>query len=505
MKRISIGVLVLLLMVGSYGVGRHRSGHGSAVIRRDSRRVLYWVDPMHPDYKSDHAGVAPDCGMQLEPVYAETVAASAGSAVPMTLGVIGIDADRQQLFGIRVSAVERSSGSEKVRVLGRVLPEDTRVYRLNAGMEGFIRDTYEDSPGQLVKKNQKLAAYYGGDILAVASGFLAATAGVPGANGKDGARTVPFPGAVAKQGQSSVQGYTDRLRNLGMSDAQIQEMAETRLLPESINIVSPVDGFILARNISPGQHFEHSTEFYRIADLSRVWIVADIVGSEAQQFHAGSVARVSLSGEGKSYTARVTDVLPEVDPATRTMKLRLEAENPGYGLRPDMFVNVELPMAQSAGLMVPVDAVIDSGKEQRVYVERSAGTFEPRTVEVGWRHGDRVEIVKGLSEGERVVSSGTFLVDSESRLKSVQPAPAAPEQEPQQKLSPKSNTGTAVSANSVKDAACGMTIDKAKAVAEGHTITRDGITYYFCSDRCKKKFTEQPEHYLAANPSGSHS
>ena len=505
MKRISVAILVLLLMVGSYLVGRHRTGQGAAVITQDSRPVLYWVDPMHPDYKSDHPGVAPDCGMQLEPVYAESISASGSSAAPIASGMVGVDTERQQLYGIRVSAVERSSGTQNVRVLGRVAPEDTRVYRLNAGMEGFIRDTYEDSPGQLVKKNQKLAAYYGGDILAVASGFLAATAGVPGANGRDGARTVPFPGAVSKQGQSSVQGYTDRLRNLGMSDSQIQEMAETRLLPESINIVSPVDGFIIARNISPGQHFEHATEFYRIADLSRVWIVADVLWSEGQQFRAGSAVRVVLSREGKTLTARVTNVLPEVDPSTRTLKLRLEAENPGYVLRPDMFVDVELPMTQPAGLTVPVDAVIDSGKEQRVYVERSAGVFEPRDVEVGWRFGDRAGIVKGLSEGERVVSSGTFLVDSESRLKSVQVAPVAPKEEPQKKPTPKSNTGTAVSANSVKDAACGMTIDKAKAIAEGHTISRDGVAYYFCSDRCKKKFSEQPEHYLAANPSGPHS
>src|SRR5207344_2380085 len=108
-------------------------------------------------------------------------AASGSSASPIPTGMVGIDAEKQQLFGIRVSAVERSAGTENVRVLGRVLPEDTRVYRLNAGMEGFIRQTFNDSPGELVKKNQKLATYYGGDILAVASGFLAATAGVPGA------------------------------------------------------------------------------------------------------------------------------------------------------------------------------------------------------------------------------------------------------------------------------------------------------------------------------------
>jgi YHS domain-containing protein len=123
-------------------------------------------------------------------------------------------------------------------------------------------------------------------------------------------------------------------------------------------------------------------------------------------------------------------------------------------------------------------------------------------VQVGWRFGDRVQIVEGLSEGERVVSAGTFLVDSESRLKSVQ---SAPKEQPQPKLPPKSSMGTAVSANTVKDAACGMTIDPAKAIAEGHSITRDGVTYYFCSDRCKRKFSEKPERYIAANPSGPHS
>ena len=504
MKRVSFTILILLLMVASYFVGRRRTKSEASAGPKESRKVLYWVDPMHPDYKSDHPGVAPDCGMQLEPVYAEPVSASRESAAVIAPGMVGIDSEKQQLFGIRVSPAERSSGTENVRVLGRVLPEDTRVYRLNAGMEGFVRETFNDSPGEFVKKNQKLATYYGGDILAVASGFLAATAGVPGSNGKDGARTMPFPGAVSKQGQSSVQGYADRLRNLGMSDAQIQEMAETRLLPVSIDVVSPVDGFVLTRSISPGQHFTHSTEFYRIADLGRVWIVADILGNEAQHFRPGTVARVVLKGEGKVLTARVSDALPQVDPSTRTLKLRLEADNPGFELRPDMFVDVELPIARPAGLTIPADAVIDSGREQRVFVERSPGVFEPRDVQLGWRFGDRIEIVKGLSDGERVVSSGTFLVDSESRLKSV-PAAVAPKQEPQQKLSPKSSTSTAVSTNSVKDAACGMTIDKAKAVAEGNTITRGGVTYYFCSDRCKKKFNEQPEHYLAANPSGPHS
>jgi Cu(I)/Ag(I) efflux system membrane fusion protein len=420
MRKATTAGLIGLLMIVSYAVGRHHSEPASENAR--SRRILYWVDPMHPDYKSDHPGKAPDCGMALEPVYADS-AVSAALAVPVPPGAIAIDPANQRLVGIRVATPEKTSGTHTVRFQGRVVPEDTRTYLVNSGMDGFVRETFNDSVGALVKKDQKLASSYVGETLSIASGYLAATAAVPGATGKDGARTVPFPGAVSKQGVSSIQGYTDRLRNLGLSEAQIRQMAENHTLPETVDIVSPVDGFILARNISPGQHFDRSTEFYRIADLSQVWIVADVFGSDAQNIHASTVARVTVTDQRGAFSARVSNVLPQVDPETRVLKLRLEANNPGYTLRPGMFVDVELPVDGPAGLTVPQDAVIDSGHEQRVFVERSAGVFEPRIVQTGWRSGDRVEIVHGLAESERVVVEGTFLVDSESRLKS--PAPRA--------------------------------------------------------------------------------
>ncbi|HUD65211.1 MAG TPA: efflux RND transporter periplasmic adaptor subunit [Candidatus Sulfotelmatobacter sp.] len=502
MKKVLSTAAIALTMILSYVAGRHHTARNGTA-DTSARHVLYWVDPMHPDYKSDHAGIAPDCGMQLEPVYEQPASAAVVPAAPAQPGTIGIDPDKQQLFGIRVAAAERTSASTKLRVLGRVSPEDTRVYRITSGSEGFIRSTFNDSVGELVKKDQKLATSYVGETLSIASGFLAATAGLPGVPpGRDGSRTMPFPGAVSKQGFSSVQGYTDRLRNLGVSEAQIQQMAESHQLPETIDIVAPADGFILARNVSPGQHFDRSMEFYRIADLTKVWIVADVFDSEVQNFHPGTVARVTLTDSQRTFTARVSNVLPQVDPATRTLKLRLEADNPGFALRPDMFVDVELPVSEPAGLTVPLDALIDSGREQRVFVERSSGVFEPRQVHVGWRSGDRVEIVDGLKEGERVVTAGTFLVDSESRLRSVQPA--TKQQAPQEKVAPKSNPQPKLAASfvKVKDAACGMMIDKAKSIAEGNTLTRDGVTYYFCSQSCKRKFAAQPEHYLAANPSG---
>jgi RND family efflux transporter MFP subunit len=218
------------------------------------------------------------------------------------------------------------------------------------------------------------------------------------------------------QNSASVQARADRLRNLGMSDAQIEELGSARTIPQDVFIVSPVNGFILSRNISAGQRFEKFTEFYRIADLSHVWILAEVFGADAQAFRPGAIAKVSLPDTGQTLRARVSSVFPEVDPATRVLRVRLEADNPGFVLRPEMFVNVELPVAAPEGLTVPVDALLDSGLTKRVFVETEEGSFEPREVVVGWRAVDQVQIISGLQQGEKVVSSGTFLVDSESRL-----------------------------------------------------------------------------------------
>ncbi len=424
MKRTSLAIAVVAAIAASYGIGRYNSHSQSG--NQTGRHVLYYVDPMHPSYKSDKPGIAPDCGMRLVPVFAEDL----GNAQPssplaqLPAGAVAIDAATQRLMGIRVAPVEKKGTTRTVRVIGRVVPEDTRVYRVNSGLGGFIRETYNDSVGMLVKKDQKLASYYSPDFLAVASGFLAANERVPGAVGNDGNRTMPFPGTLSKQGVSSMQGYTDRLRNLGMSDVQIKRIADSRQLPESIDIVAPADGFIVARNISPGQHFDHEMEFYRLADLSRVWVVAEIYEQEAPYLRPGGLAQIQLKDEGRKLPGRITDSLPQSEAGGGTVKLRLEVDNPKFLLRPDMVVDVELPIRLPPAVTVPLDAVVDSGARARVYIERGEGIFEPREVETGWRFGERVEILRGVRPGERVVVEATFLVDSESRLKAPTSGPA---------------------------------------------------------------------------------
>jgi Cu(I)/Ag(I) efflux system membrane fusion protein len=198
---------------------------------------------------------------------------------------------------------------------------------------------------------------------------------------------------------------------------QREELARTRKVPNTIQIVSPVDGFVLARNVSPGLKFDRGFEFYRIADLRRVWVLADVFLQDAQQVHAGMRAQVLLREQHISLPAVITDILPQFDAVSRTLKIRLELDNPGFVLRPDMFVDVNLPVALPSSIVVPADAVIDSGLSKTVFVETGAGSFEQRQVQTGWRDGDRVEIVSGLSPGERIAVSGTFFLDSESRMR----------------------------------------------------------------------------------------
>lgn len=496
MKKALLAVLLLAALAFSYALGRRHARPESGAVT--ARRVLYYVDPMHPAYKSDKPGIAPDCGMKLEPVYADDTESRAGDALPdMPPGSVRIDFDKQQLIGVRVVPVEQTSGARTVRLLGRVAAEDNRIYRVNAAVEGWVQETYDDATGAEVKKDQRLAAFYSPEFVTFENGYLAAAE----------RGTTPMK-EFARDG---INYSADRLRALGMSDMQIMEIGATKKMPKSIFVVSPTDGIVLERNISVGQRFERHADFYRIADLSRVWIVAEIFENEATYFRPGAVARVSLPGRHKTFVARVTNVLPQVDSSTRTLKLRLEADNPGSALRPDMFVDVELPVPAPSGLTVPTDALVDFGLKQRVFVERGNGLFEPREIETGWRLGDRVQIVKGLSAGDRVVAAGTFLLDSESRLRTAAtgasgaPVPAERHDDSMPPPSPQLKPAMAMQSSPTHDPKCGMKIDPAKASTSGNTLDYRGTTYYFCSKQCKSEFEKDPDRYLTSrHDGGSH-
>ncbi|HET9596711.1 MAG TPA: efflux RND transporter periplasmic adaptor subunit [Anaeromyxobacteraceae bacterium] len=377
---------------------------------------------MHPTVAQDHRGDCPVCGMKLVPVHGADTAVSGaepGRALALPPG-------KQGILGIAVVPVQRSARARSLRALGRVAPDEARLYKLNAGANGSIRDVASVVTGSRVRKDQVLGSFYAPDTISVTQLFILNTQGyarkkVRGANdavqGEKGDDEADVGRNNSSLQQANIQQRIMQLENYGISARQRDEIMRSGRVPETIQIVAPADGVVLARNVFPGLKFDRGFEFYRIADLRRVWVLADVFPHDARHVRVGARAQVSVPEQGIALRATVAEILPQFDMASRTLKVRLEVDNPGSVLRPDMFVDVEWSVALPAAITVPSDAVVDSGRARRVFVETGAGAFEPRDVETGWRSGDVVEIVRGLSPGERVVTSGAFFLDSETRMR----------------------------------------------------------------------------------------
>lgn len=399
MKTRTVWIAVAVAAGAAFLIGVWWNQPGAAA--KNARKPLYYVDPMHPDYRSSKPGIAPDCGMALEAVYAESQPAGGNT----------IDSERQRRVGIQVSVAQRMAGTRTVRLLGRVSADETRVYRLIAGSDGFIRKIAAVTTGSIVSRNQWLATFSAPELRAPIQGYLVSLDVID--RQRQGGAEAPVQILAAQE--SSMQAG-DRLLNMGVSPVQLEEIQKTRLVPGSLEMYAPADGMVVSRNMSPGQRFEKGVEWCRIADLRQVWVVLDVFEQDAGMMAPGRAVRVRLPGSGRVFAARVSATPPQFDPAARVLKVRLEVENPDYALRPDMLVNAEISTALGEGVVVPAEAVLDSGLQLTVFVERSEGQFEPRVVQTGWHAQEGIQIVKGLEAGERVVTQGNFFLDSETRL-----------------------------------------------------------------------------------------
>jgi membrane fusion protein, copper/silver efflux system len=489
-------ILLLLVAAGAFLAGSLVTFYGGNHKSPVERKILYYVDPMNPAFKSEKPGIAP-CGMALEPVYADgKPAEGAAELASLPPGTIHVYPEKQQLIGIKVAAVEKIPWNHTLRVLGRVTPDETRVYRINAAVSGWVDDALPVTTGSLVEKNQLLATFYSLEYRSLLqSYFNIIDSGKPNSSiTKPEESTARYSAAQLKQmrgtiralGQSTENSQADyykkNLFNYGMSEYQLEEMERTRKIPEVLDIRAPIAGFILSRNVSPGLRFDRGVEFFRIADLSRVWILADIFENEAALFQPGLRVKMELPYQKKTLYGKMSTVLPQFDPATRTIKIRLEADNPGFNMRPDMFVNVEMPVSGAAAIIIPGDAVIDSGLKKTVFVDRGNGYFEPRQVETGRWLGERVEITRGLMAGEKIVVAGNFLIDSESRMQ---------------------QAATGIFGKIGRDPVCGMNVDEDRARLEGNVREYKGKSYYFCSLESRDDFDKDPERYISAAPARS--
>ncbi len=371
------------------------------------RRILYWADPMNPQHKYDKAGKAPD-GMDLVPVYAEEQ--GAGGAPPE--GAFKVTPEKQQLIGVQYGEVSSQSLIKTIRAVARLTYNETKIARIHAKIEGWIDQVYVDFTGQLVKKNQPLLSIYSPELVATQDEYLLAL------RAQDKLGDSSFK-EVAGSANSLLEAARRRLELWDISEQQIEELQKTRTPIKNVTLYSPVNGFVTARNSYEKQKITPETELYAIADLSTVWAIADFYEYEVRDIRLGQRVVLTVdSFPGRTFHGTVTYIYPQLDNDTRTLRARVEFSNPDFALKPDMYANAELKIDYGRRLSIPQEAVLDSGAEQLVFVALEGGYFEPRKVQIGDRIDDQVIVLSGLKEGERIVTSGNFLIDSESRLKS---------------------------------------------------------------------------------------
>ncbi|MCC6368773.1 MAG: efflux RND transporter periplasmic adaptor subunit [Bryobacterales bacterium] len=413
MKFLKFLGLLVLLAAGFVGgvIWRSTAGRPQAAAKSEERKPLYWVDPMHPAYKSDKPGIAPDCGMQLVPVYEEPAGHKHEEMAPMPEGTIRIPPEKQQLINVQFGVVELASAAETIRAVGRAAVDETRIHHVHTRVDGYVEKVYADFTGKFVKRGDPLLTIYSPEMLATQQELLLAI------KGRDQLHSSTLD-TVPAQMASLIEASKQRLARWELSAGQIEEVIRTGAPIRSYTLFASDDGYITTRNAFPHQQVTPAMDLYTVVDLSRVWIIADIFEADAAAIRMGAPALITAAYDrALSLRGTVSYIQPEFDAQSRTLKVRIEVPNPELRLKPGMFVDVDFRLATTPRLVVPEDAVLDTGERKTVFVDHGEGNLEPREVETGEHIDGRVAILKGLKQGERIVTSGVFLIDSESRLR----------------------------------------------------------------------------------------
>jgi multidrug efflux pump subunit AcrA (membrane-fusion protein) len=420
-----IKISALLLIGAALGIaGMNYRGRllgefaqNKSTIEAGGRKVVYWYDAMHPQNHYNQPGKAPD-GMDLVPKYADEETHS------MSPGTIKLSPERQQLIGVRTTQVESGSLTRTIRTTGLLVADETKIAHVHVKVSGWVENVYADFVGQLVKKGQPLFTVYSPDLVATEQEYLIAL------KGEDYLGKSPYR-QISEGANSLLSATRDRLKLWDISNDQIEKLEKTGKIERTLTFYSPVTGFVLDRQTYPQSAVGPDKDLYTVADLSDIWVSADIYEYEVPYIRVGQKATMQLSYyPGKTYTGKITYVYPTVDPQTRTVKVRLEFPNPNFDLKPQMFADVELKVNYGTNVLVPAEAVLNSGSRQTVFVAKGDGYFEPRTIRVGPQIDDKVVVLSGLNPGETIVTSGNFLIDSESQLNAATEGMSPPPSQP---------------------------------------------------------------------------
>ena len=326
-------------------------------------------------------------------------------------GALRISPERQQLIGVKFGTVEMKSLEKVIRTVGRVDYDERRITTVSPKIGGWIEDLYVDFTGAYVKKGDPLLSIYSPELVSTQEEYLVAL------RARNEFSKSPFP-EVVSSGNFLVESARRRLKLWDISDDQIRKLEETGQPSKTLTLYSPYEGFIMEKMVFKGMNIMPGMALYKLADLSVVWVYADIYEYELRLIRLGQQATVQLSyTPGENFTGKAVYIYPSLDPNTRTAKVRFEFPNPQERLKPEMYANIEVKIPLGRKRVVPEGAIIDTGVRQMAIIDRGNGYFEPREVKVGTKVDDYYEVIEGLKTGEKVVTSANFLIDSESRLK----------------------------------------------------------------------------------------
>jgi Cu(I)/Ag(I) efflux system membrane fusion protein len=334
-----------------------------------------------------------------------------GRMVEVTPGTVQLSPERQQMIGVRIGTVERRLFEKTIRANGRVEYDEKRLTTISPKIGGWIEDLFVDFTGAPVKKGSPLLTLYSPELVSTQEEYLAALAA------RRQLAASPYP-EVARSGDTLVNSARRRLKLWDISEAQIRALEDSREVSRTMTLYSPYEGFVLEKMAFRGMRVEPGMTIYRLADLSVVWVIADVYEYELPYIRLGQSAAVQLSNlPGEPFAGKATYIYPSLDPRTRTARVRFEIPNRAGRLKPEMYAEVAVRIELGMRLAVPESAVIDTGIRQLAILDRGQGYFQPREIRTGARANGLVEVLEGLAPGERIVTSANFLIDSESKLK----------------------------------------------------------------------------------------